>query len=36
VTLRWSAARSAALSEPQRSQLLDRLAARLTRAGDEA
>ena len=34
VTLRWSVARSAALSEPLRARLLDRLARRLTRTGE--
>jgi ribosome-associated protein len=34
VTLRWSVAASAALSEPQRARLAQRLAARLTREGE--
>ncbi|MEE9607911.1 MAG: alternative ribosome rescue aminoacyl-tRNA hydrolase ArfB [Myxococcota bacterium] len=34
VTLRWNAARSAALSPAQRSRLLARLETRLTRGGD--
>ena len=34
VTLRWSVAASAALSEPQRARLLARLAGRLTRSGE--
>jgi ribosome-associated protein len=34
VTLRWSVARSAALSDAQRARLRRRLASRLTRGGD--
>jgi ribosome-associated protein len=34
VTLRWSVATSEALSERQRARLLERLGARLTRAGE--
>jgi ribosome-associated protein len=34
VTLRWSVAASAALTEPQRARLLERLAGRLTREGE--
>jgi ribosome-associated protein len=34
VTLRWSVAASAALSEPQRARLASRLAAKLTREGE--
>jgi ribosome-associated protein len=34
VTLRWNVATSAALSEPQRGRLLERLGTRLTREGD--
>jgi ribosome-associated protein len=34
VTLRWSVVKSAALTEPQRNRLLERLATRLTRRGE--
>ncbi len=34
VTLRWSVARSAVLSEAQRARLTERLGARLTRTGE--
>jgi ribosome-associated protein len=34
VTLRWSVAASAVLSEAQRARLMDRLASRLTRDGE--